>query len=109
MINAAGIWGQPVAQLAGVQISVFPAKGTLLIFGHRVNHMVINRCRKLANGDILVPDDAVCVIGTTSTRVPFDQIDDMRATPDEIELMIREGTISRQVSPRHASSEPTPE
>lgn len=91
VINAAGIWGQPVAQLAGVQINMFPAKGTLLIFGHRVNHMVINRCRKPANGDILVPDDAVCVIGTTSTRVPFDQIDDMRATPDEIELMIREG------------------
>ena len=91
VINAAGIWGQPVAQLAGVQINMFPAKGTLLIFGHRVNHMVINRCRKPANGDILVPDDAVCVIGTTSTRVPFDQIDDMRATPDEVELMIREG------------------
>ena len=91
VINAAGIWGQPVAQMAGVKINMFPAKGTLLIFGHRVNHMVINRCRKPANGDILVPDDAVCVIGTTSTRVPFDQIDDMRATPDEVELMIREG------------------
>lgn len=91
VINAAGIWGQPVAQLAGVQINMFPAKGTLLIFGHRVNRMVINRCRKPANGDILVPDDAVCVIGTTSTRVPFDQIDDMRATPEEVELMIREG------------------
>ena len=91
VINAAGIWGQPLAQLAGVQINMFPAKGTLLIFGHRVNHMVINRCRKPANGDILVPDDAVCVIGTTSTRVPFDQIDDMRATPEEVELMIREG------------------
>ena len=91
VINAAGIWGQPVAQMAGVQINMFPAKGTLLIFGHRVSHMVINRGRKPANGDIRVPDDAVCVIGTTSTRVPFDQIDDMRATPDEVELMIREG------------------
>lgn len=70
---------------------MFPAKGTLLIFGHRVNHMVLNRCRKPANGDILVPDDAVCVIGTTSDRVPFDQIDDMRATPEEVDLMIREG------------------
>jgi glycerol-3-phosphate dehydrogenase len=91
VINAAGIWGQPVAQLAGIKINMFPAKGTLLIFGHRVNHMVLNRCRKPANGDILVPDDAVCVIGTTSDRVPFDQIDDMRATPEEVDLMIREG------------------
>ena len=91
VINAAGIWGQPVAQLAGIKINMFPAKGTLLVFGHRVNHMVLNRCRKPANGDILVPDDAVCVIGTTSDRVPFDQIDDMRATPEEVDLMIREG------------------
>ena len=91
VINAAGIWGQSVAQLAGIKINMFPAKGTLLIFGHRVNHMVLNRCRKPANGDILVPDDAVCVIGTTSDRVPFDQIDDMRATPEEVDLMIREG------------------
>ncbi|MDD5861173.1 MAG: anaerobic glycerol-3-phosphate dehydrogenase subunit A [Prevotella sp.] len=91
VINAAGIWGQPVAQLAGVKINMFPAKGTLLIFGHRVNHMVINRCRKPANGDILVPDDAVCVIGTTSDRVPFDQVDNMYATPEEVDLLIREG------------------
>ena len=80
-----------MAQLADIKINMFPAKGTLLIFGHRVNHMVINRCRKPANGDILVPDDAVCVIGTTSDRVPFDQIDDMRATPEEVDLLIREG------------------
>lgn len=91
VINAAGIWGHLVAQLADIKINMFPAKGTLLIFGHRVNHMVINRCRKPANGDILVPDDAVCVIGTTSDRVPFDQIDDMRATPEEVDLLIREG------------------
>jgi glycerol-3-phosphate dehydrogenase len=91
VINAAGIWGHNVAQLAGITVNMFPAKGTLLIFGHRVNHMVINRCRKPANGDILVPDDTVCVIGTTSDRVPFDQVDDMHATPEEVDLLIREG------------------
>ena len=90
-INAAGIWGHLVAKRAGITINMFPAKGTLLIFGHRVNSMVINRCRKPANADILVPDDAVCVIGTTSDRVPFDTIDDLKVTPDEVDLLIREG------------------
>ena len=90
-INAAGIWGHLVAQKAGITINMFPAKGTLLIFGHRVNSMVINRCRKPANADILVPDDAVCVIGTTSDRVPFDTIDDLKVTSDEVDLLIREG------------------
>ena len=90
-INAAGIWGHLVAKRAGITINMFPAKGTLLIFGHRVNNMVINRCRKPANADILVPDDVVCVIGTTSDRVPFDTIDDLKVTPDEVDLLIREG------------------
>ena len=90
-INAAGIWGHLVAKRAGITINMFPAKGTLLIFGHRVNNMVINRWRKPANADILVPDDVVCVIGTTSDRVPFDTIDDLKVTPDEVDLLIREG------------------
>lgn len=90
-INAAGIWGHLVAKKAGIDVNMFPAKGALLIFGHRVNNMVINRCRKPANADILVPDDAVCVIGTTSDRVPFDQIDDMRVTDEEVQVLLTEG------------------
>ena len=91
VINASGIWGTLVAQKVGVTINMFPAKGTLLIFGRRLNQMVINRCRKPANADILVPDDIVCVLGTTSDRVPIDTIDDMRVTDDEVRLLLREG------------------
>ena len=91
VINAAGIWGHLVAQLADIKINMFPAKGTLLIFGHRVNHMVINRCRKPANADILVPGDVVSVLGTTSDKVPIETCDDMHATPQEVELLLREG------------------
>ncbi len=90
-INAAGIWGHHVAQLAGVTVNMYPAKGALLIFGHRVNNMVINRCRKPADADILVPGDTICVVGTTSTRIPFEDIDKMDVTPDEVDLLLREG------------------
>lgn len=91
VINAAGIWGMLIAQLAGVKVNMFPAKGALLIFGHRVNNMVINRCRKPANADILVPDDTVCVIGTTSDRVPIEECDHMRVTDEEVQVLITEG------------------
>lgn len=91
VINAAGIWGALIAQKADIKISMFPAKGSLLIYGHRVNNMVINRCRKPANADILVPDDAVCVIGTTSDRVPIETVDDMRVTPEEVKVLMQEG------------------
>lgn len=90
-VNAAGIWGHHIAQLAGVTVNMYPAKGALLIFGHRVNNMVINRCRKPADADILVPGDTISLIGTTSTRIPFDEIDHMEVTPEEVDLLLREG------------------
>ena len=90
-VNAAGIWGQRIADLAGVKIGMFPAKGALLIFAHRVNGIVINRCRKPANADILVPGDTVCIIGTTSTKIPFEECDGVRVTPEEVNLLIEEG------------------
>ena len=91
VINAGGIWGHHIAELAGATVNMFPAKGALLIFGHRVNKMVINRCRKPADADILVPGDTICLIGTTSSRLPYDQIDDMKVTPEEVDLLLKEG------------------
>lgn len=100
-VNAAGIWGTLIARMAGCQVSMFPAKGSLLIFGHRVNNMVINRCRKPANADILVPGDAITVIGTTSDRVPIETVDQLRVTPEEVEVLLREGA---QLAPALAST-----
>lgn len=91
VINAAGIWGQGVLATAGVSLDMYPAKGSLLVFGHRVANMVINRCRKSADGDILVPGDTVSVIGTTSTRIPYSDCDKMDVYPEEVNLLLREG------------------
>ncbi|MBE2896831.1 anaerobic glycerol-3-phosphate dehydrogenase subunit A [Pasteurellaceae bacterium HPA106] len=91
VINAGGIWGQGIAEYADLKIKMFPAKGALLIMGHRLNNMVINRCRKPADADILVPGDTICVIGTTSSRIPYDQIDNMVVTPEEVDILMNEG------------------
>lgn len=91
VVNAGGIWGQGIAEYADLKIRMFPAKGALLVMGHRINNMVINRCRKPADADILVPGDTICVIGTTSDRIPYDQIDNMVVTPEEVDILFREG------------------
>ena len=101
VVNAAGIWGARIAGMAGAQINMYPAKGSLLVFGHRVNNMVINRCRKPSDADILVPGESVTIIGTTSTRVPMEEIDDIRPTAGEVELLLREGA---KLSPALASA-----
>ena len=90
-VNAGGIWGHNIALMAGANVGMFPAKGALLIFAHRVNGVVINRCRKPANADILVPGDTVCIIGTTSTKVPYEECDHIAVTPDEVDLLLTEG------------------
>ena len=59
VVNAGGIWGHGIAAKAGITVNMLPAKGALLIFGHRVNRMVLNRCRKPADADILVPGDTI--------------------------------------------------
>lgn len=91
VVNAGGIWGHNIAKLAGVTINMLPAKGALLIFGHRVNNIVLNRCRKPADADILVPGDTISLIGTTSSKVPFEEVDNMLVTADEVDLLLREG------------------
>ncbi|MWP87480.1 anaerobic glycerol-3-phosphate dehydrogenase subunit A [Glaesserella parasuis] len=91
VVNAGGIWGQGIAEYADLKIRMFPAKGALLVMGHRINKMVINRCRKPADADILVPGDTISVIGTTSSRIPYDQIDNMIVTPEEVDILFREG------------------
>lgn len=91
VINAGGIWGHGIAAKAGITVNMLPAKGALLIFGHRINHMVLNRCRKPADADILVPGDTISLIGTTSSKIPYDQIDNMIITPDEVDILLHEG------------------
>ncbi|OOE79189.1 sn-glycerol-3-phosphate dehydrogenase subunit A [Salinivibrio sp. ML198] len=91
VINAAGIWGQTICEYADLNIKMFPAKGSLLILDYRINNRVINRCRKPADADILVPGDTISLIGTTSEHIEYDQIDKLAVTPQEVDVLMREG------------------
>lgn len=101
VVNAAGIWGQRIAEYADLRIRMFPAKGSLLIFESRMNQHVINRCRPPADADILVPGDTISLIGTTSTHIDYRDIDRCRVTPDEVDILLREG---EKLAPRMAST-----
>ncbi len=91
VVNAGGIWGQRIAEYADLSVRMFPAKGSLLIFENRINQHVINRCRKPADADILVPGDTISLIGTTSTHIDYRDIDYNRVTAAEVDILLREG------------------
>jgi glycerol-3-phosphate dehydrogenase len=89
VINAAGGWAQSVAALAGVEVPIRCDKGTLLVLNHRLSQRVINRCRKAGDGDILVPAGPVCILGTSSIRVPSPE--QLTASPEEIDALLQLG------------------
>jgi glycerol-3-phosphate dehydrogenase len=69
IINATGAWANIIASLAGSEVPMTLVKGSLVITNHRLTNMVINRLRHPSDGDIIVPNEAVCLAGTTSLSV----------------------------------------
>jgi len=95
VINAAGIWGQGICEYAELDIKMFPAKGSLLILDYRINNLVINRCRKPSDADILVPGDTISLIGTTSEHIDYDMIDDLHVTAVKLAPIMKNTRVLR--------------
>jgi glycerol-3-phosphate dehydrogenase len=91
VINAAGPWAGEIANLAELQIPLTLSKGTMLAMASRLSNSVINRCKPPADGDIIVPVGAVCVLGTTDVRV--DTPEDIRIEPWELDVLLSEADI----------------
>lgn len=91
VINAAAAWGGKICHMAGINLNLLPSKGSLIIMDYRVNNIVLNRCRKPGDADIVVPADTVSIIGTTSLNISEDEIDHAVITDAEIDELIREG------------------
>lgn len=91
VVNAAGSWSGQVAAMAGARITMFPDKGTMLVFKTRVNKLVLNRCRPAADADILVPSGTGTIMGTTSRRLELHELKNVQPSQEEIDLLMREG------------------
>ena len=64
-INAAGAWAGKIGALAGVQIPVLPGPGVMVAVNTRLTNMVINRLHKAGEGDIIVPQRQLTILGTS--------------------------------------------
>ncbi|HEX8940773.1 MAG TPA: FAD-dependent oxidoreductase, partial [Candidatus Limnocylindrales bacterium] len=90
-VNAAGPWGESVARMAGVDVPIQPSPGVLLAIRGRVTNMVVNRLHPSGDGDIIVPQRQLSVIGTSSWVVQ--DPDDLGVPEDHVEAMYREGSM----------------
>ena len=68
-INACGAWAGRVASMAGVNVPVIPCPGVMVAFEKRMTNRVVNRLSLPGDGDIIIPQRRMSVIGTTSFEV----------------------------------------
>jgi glycerol-3-phosphate dehydrogenase len=88
LANATGAWANQFLKLADLHIDLALSKGTMLITNQRLHHRVINRCRPSSDGDIIVPNDTVSILGTTSVR--SEEVENFDVTSSEVSLLIKE-------------------
>jgi len=94
VVNAAGPWAGEIAAKASVAVPEIPTAGVMVALDCRLNNMVLNRLNKPSDGDIIVPQRATSVIGTTSWKV---EDPDRITIPDEhVDRMLNQG---RQLIP----------
>jgi glycerol-3-phosphate dehydrogenase len=91
LVNASGVWGQRICSMAGIDLKMFPSKGSMLIIDYRINNVVVNRCRPPSDGDIIVPGDTVSLIGTTSREIAYEDIEKLTVDDDEIDVLLEDG------------------
>lgn len=89
VVNAAGPWSGHVATMAGVSVPMQLSPGVLLAVRGRFCGRVLNRLHKPADGDIIVPQRELSVVGTTSWVVDDPDVPPVPA--DHVAKMYAEG------------------
>lgn len=89
VVNAAGPWSGKIADMVGVDVPIRPSPGVMLALRGRLCNMVINRLAPSGDGDIIVPQRALSVVGTTSWVV--EDPDDLGLPKDHVQKMYDEG------------------
>ena len=90
VVNATGPWSEQVAHMAGVDVPIRPSPGVMLAVRGRLCNMVINRLHASGDGDIVVPQRGLSVVGTSSWVVK--DPDDLGVPADHVQRMVDEGS-----------------
>ena len=89
VVNASGAWAEKVTNMANADVPVRPSPGVMVAVQGRYHNMVINRMHASGDGDIIVPERNLSVIGTTSWVV--DDPDKLGLPEDHVQLMFTMG------------------
>jgi glycerol-3-phosphate dehydrogenase len=88
-VSATGAWAGEVAALVGIDVPITPAPGTMVAVRGRFSDRVISRLRHPSDGDIVVPQRGLSIIG--STQRVTDNPDSLLPPREEIDALLAEG------------------
>ena len=92
LVNASGAWAGRIAEMAGIEsVEIVAGRGIMIAMNHRMVNHVVNRCIYPADGDIIVPDHTVAIIGTTDERA--EDPDHLPIPRDEVDQMLAAGEV----------------
>ncbi|MBU0926755.1 MAG: FAD-dependent oxidoreductase, partial [Spirochaetes bacterium] len=110
VVSAAGAWAGSVGGLAGLDVPITPAPGTMVAVRGRVSDMVLSRLCPPGDGDIIVPQRGLSIIGTTQRVV--DDPECILPNDDDVAFLLRRadelapGFSSRAVHATWAAARP---
>jgi len=90
VVNATGAWAGKITEMAGADVPISPTPGVMVAFDRRLTHRTINRLCRPSDGDIVLPQRRMLVVGTTSYEV--DYLDYVPVIPEQIQQM-REAAV----------------
>ncbi len=110
VVSATGAWAGAVGKLAGLVVPITPAPGTMVAVRGRIADMVLSRLSPPGDGDIIVPQRGLSIIGTTQRLV--DDPEGMLPMQEDVEFLMRRadelapGFSSMPVHARWAAARP---
>jgi glycerol-3-phosphate dehydrogenase len=121
IVNAAGPWAGKIAKMVDISIPVVPAPGVLVSVRKRLTNGVVNRLHPADDGDIILPQRKLSVLGTSTwlakdpdrVELPRDHIARIISTCAEMVPSVGQSPIhatwsaSRPLIVRDAAKDPT--
>ncbi len=90
VVNATGAWVGQITKMAHGHVPITPTPGVMVAYGHRFVQRAINRLVRPSDGDIVLPQRRMAVVGTTSFSV--DDVDYIPIIRDQVQMMLERGT-----------------
>jgi glycerol-3-phosphate dehydrogenase len=90
VVSATGAWAGHIAEMGGAKVPIHPTPGVMVAYDKRFVNRAINRLCEPSDGDIVLPQRRMVVVGTTSFDV--EDVDYIPVIEDQIELMLECGS-----------------